>query len=350
MYHVSTLTILAIIFTMFVSIGGPVFLCFLIAKKFHAKLYPAVIGAAAFALFVLILESAMHRVVLNATGDLITGNIWLYGLYGGLAAGIFEETGRFLAMKFYMKKSLTKENALMYGVGHGGIEAVMIVGMSYISNLMVALMINANGIDSLLVGLDETTKEATLEQLSALWTLPSYQFFFAGVERISAMMLQIALSYLVYRAVKTRQMKFYGLAIAIHFAVDAGTVIASGYLGSQFVGLLILEGVLLIVVIFICKRVWKMYREETSDTEKYTGENPAGVSKTVTVSTEKAAGAGRMGDMPAGKKKTGIAAAANAVRRMEAEDEEKEGEDQDGEVRDGEDAGTGDTGNTEGTL
>ena len=165
MYHVSTLTILAIIFTMFVSIGGPVFLCFLVVKKFHAKLYPAVIGAAAFVFFVLVLESLMHRAVLGVTGDVITGNIWLYGLYGGLTAGLFEETGRYLAMRLYMKKSLTKENSLMYGVGHGGIEAVMIVGMSYISNLMVALMINLKGLDSLLAGLDAATATATTEQL-----------------------------------------------------------------------------------------------------------------------------------------------------------------------------------------
>ena len=262
MYHVSILTILAIIFTMFVSIGGPVFLCFLVVKKFHAKLYPAVIGAAAFAFFVLVLESLMHKAVLGATGDVITGNIWLYGLYGGLAAGLFEETGRYLAMRFYMKKSLTKENALMYGVGHGGIEAVMIVGMSYISNLMVALMINQNGLDSLLAGLDDATTAATIEQLSALWTLPSYQFFFAGVERISAMMLQIALSYLVYRTVKEKQMRFYGIAVGIHFAVDAVTVILSGYLGSSFVGLLVLEGVLLAAVILICIKVSKLYRAE----------------------------------------------------------------------------------------
>ena len=255
MYHVSTLTILAIIFTMFVSIGGPVFLCFLVVKKFHAKLYPAVIGAAAFVFFVLVLESVMHRAVLGVTGDVITGNIWLYGLYGGLAAGLFEETGRYLAMRIYMKKSLTKENSLMYGVGHGGIEAVMLVGISYISNLMVALMINLNHLDSLFAGLNDATTAVTIDRLSALWTLPSYQFFFAGVERISAMMLQIALSYLVYRAVKEKQMKFYGIAVGIHFAVDAITVILSGYLGSSFVGLLVLEGVLLALVILICMKV-----------------------------------------------------------------------------------------------
>ena len=311
MYHVSTLTILAIIFTMFVSIGGPVFLCFLVVKKFHAKLYPAVIGAAAFVFFVLVLESLMHRAVLGVTGDVITGNIWPYGLYGGLAAGIFEETGRYLAMRLYMKKSLTKENSLMYGVGHGGIEAVMIVGMSYISNLMVALMINLKGLDSLLAGLDAATATATTEQLSALWTIPSYQFFFAGVERISAMMLQIALSYLVYRAVKEKQMKFYGIAVGVHFAVDAITVILSGYLGSSFVGLLVLEGVLLALVILICMKVSMLYRAEPETVQ-------ADRRATAPVAAE------REKQAAAVKKNAGIAQAANAVKRMSGEIENAE--------------------------
>ncbi len=307
MYHVSTLTILAIIFTMFVSIGGPVFLCFLVVKKFHAKLYPAVIGAAAFAFFVLVLESLMHKAVLGAAGDAITGNIWLYGLYGGLAAGLFEETGRYLAMRFYMKKSLTKENSLMYGVGHGGIEAVMIVGMSYISNLIVAWMINRNGLDSLLNGLDDAATAATIEQLSALWTLPSYQFFFAGVERISAMMLQIALSYLVYRAVKEKQMTFYGIAVGIHFVVDAATVILSAYLGSSFVGLLVLEGVLLAAVILICVKVSKLYCAEAETVQTAGGTTAAPAAEE------------REKQMIPTKKNTGITQAANAVKRMSEE-------------------------------
>lgn len=311
MYHVSTLTILAIIFTMFVSIGGPVFLCFLVVKKFHAKLYPAVIGAAAFAFFVLVLESVMHRAVLGVTGDVITGNIWLYGLYGGLAAGLFEETGRYLAMRLYMKKSLTKENSLMYGVGHGGMEAVMVVGISYISNLMVALMINRNDFESLFAGLDDATTAVTIDRLSALWTLPSYQFFFAGVERISAMMLQIALSYLVYRAVKEKQMKFYGIAVGIHFAVDAATVILSGYLGSSFVGLLVLEGVLLAAVVLICMKVSKLYRAEPETVQA----DRRAIAPVMTEREKQAAPV---------KKNTGIAQAANAVKRMSEETETTE--------------------------
>ena len=59
--------------------------------------------------------------MLHLVKEALTGNIWFYALYGGIAAGVFEETGRFTAMKFWMKKSLSKESSFMYGVGHGGI-------------------------------------------------------------------------------------------------------------------------------------------------------------------------------------------------------------------------------------
>ena len=67
----------------------------------------------------------------------IRGNIWLYALYGGLMAGLFEETGRYLAFSFALKKYRAKNvNALMYGAGHGGFEAIVIVGLTMINNIV----------------------------------------------------------------------------------------------------------------------------------------------------------------------------------------------------------------------
>ena len=39
-------------------------------------------------------------------------------------------------MKFWMKKWLDFPNALMYGIGHGGVEAILLGGLSGISNLV----------------------------------------------------------------------------------------------------------------------------------------------------------------------------------------------------------------------
>ncbi len=51
------------------------------------------------------------------------------GIYLGLLAGLFEEIGRFLAFKFFYPKQkieLNKKNALLFGLGWGGIEAIII--------------------------------------------------------------------------------------------------------------------------------------------------------------------------------------------------------------------------------
>ena len=77
-------------------------------KKKGADLLPFFVGAAVFVIFALILESLVHNIVLKGlpVGEKIMGNTLLYALYGGLAAGVFEETGRFLAFKTVLKNKL----------------------------------------------------------------------------------------------------------------------------------------------------------------------------------------------------------------------------------------------------
>lgn len=252
------MAIAGIIFSLVISIGLPITLMVLVKKKLHAGMSALGIGALTFFVFALTLEQILHSIMLNAAGDVLNGNIWLYALYAGLAAALFEETGRFVAMKFWMKKTLSKENALMYGVGHGGIEAVLIVGMTYISNLITVFMINSGQIAEQFAAIEEGPgKELALQSISVLWTTPGYQFFFAGVERVSAIVLQICLSYLVYRAVKSGEKKFFFAALGIHFLVDAGTVLL-----SNTVPLVVLEIVLLAVVLALAFRVKVMYEAE----------------------------------------------------------------------------------------
>ena len=66
-------------------------------------------------LFALILEPVLHNLVLgSAAGAAIQENILLYGLYGGLAAGVFEETGRLMAFRFVLKKQGKRITALSF--------------------------------------------------------------------------------------------------------------------------------------------------------------------------------------------------------------------------------------------
>ena len=63
------------------------------------------VGAGTFFLFALVLEQILHTLVFTSPlGPVLQGNIWLYGLYGGLAAGVFEEAGRFAAFKLVLRE------------------------------------------------------------------------------------------------------------------------------------------------------------------------------------------------------------------------------------------------------
>ena len=256
---VSTASLIGMVFSLILSLGLPLILLLFAKLKLNANLTSFIIGCAVFIVFALVLESLLHSIVLVATGTLLTDNIVLYGLYGGLAAALFEETGRLIAMKFFMKDSLSKPNALMYGIGHGGIEAILLVGMTYVSNLMTAFMINSGALQASMELVDAELQRNTFQQVKLLWELPSWQFYMAGVERLIAIALQIALSVLVYKAVSAKSRTYWFIAFGIHFLVDFLTVVITGF-GAP---IWLVELILLISVVFVARYAYKLYKEET---------------------------------------------------------------------------------------
>ena len=250
---VSGASMAGMVISLLLSVGLPVFLCIFIYKKAKAWVPAFFIGCGIFVGFAMILEQICHAIVLTVTGSVLQDNIWLYGIYGGLAAALFEETGRWIAMKFCLKKHLTRENALMYGAGHGGIEAFLILGMSSMSNLLTAAMINGGLMEKTMNALEPAQQELTYNQLSVLWITPAYQFYLAPVERISAIALQIALSILVYSAVKTGRKLHLAAAFGIHFAVDFLTVVCASAIPTWA-----LELGLLVIVAVICVVVYRL--------------------------------------------------------------------------------------------
>lgn len=241
--------------SLIISVALPIVLLIVWRKKTGASFSSFCIGAGIFILFALILEQIFHSVMLGLTGTVLKDNIWLYALYGGLAAGLFEETGRFTAMKFFMKDP-DKKNAIMYGIGHGGIEAILVTGLNMISNLVTSMMINAGSLESILAPLGDE-RQTLLTQLSALWTEPSWKFYMAGMERVSAVMLHIVLSYLVYMAVKNQKIIWYVLSVLLHAAVNAGTI-----LFAQALPVWIVEVILLAVCAGLIFTVKRQYQKE----------------------------------------------------------------------------------------
>ena len=233
------------------------FLYLRLVKK--ADIYPFFAGCAVMLLFAFILEPGLHSLVFSSpAGPAIRNNIWLYALYGGFMAGLFEETGRYLAFSFALKKYRAKNvNALMYGAGHGGFEAIVIAGFSMINNIIWSVMINNGSISSMISSLPGDQLAQAQQSVTLLATLPSYQFLLSGVERLLAIALHIALSVIVWFAVKWNgKFCLYPAAILIHFAVDAAAALLSG-LGVNVILIEIVVAVLTAATALFARRLWQ---------------------------------------------------------------------------------------------
>lgn len=243
-----------------VSLILPVALLLIWKKKTNAKVSAFYAGCLTFLIFAMLLEPVLHNVVLGAAGNYLENNIILYALYGGLAAGLFEEVGRWIVMTFFMKKTLSRENAVMHGIGHGGIEAIVICTVSEISNIAAALSVNSGAIDAVLKQTPEgPMRDQLFEQISALWTTDSSLFYFAGIERIAAIVFHICASYIVYLAVSKKKFGYCVLAIFLHAFVDTASVLMNGY----GVPIPVIEGFLVLysaVLLFLVVKDYRRYR------------------------------------------------------------------------------------------
>lgn len=69
-------------------------------------------------------------------------------MYGGLSAGILEETARFLVYRTMLKDSVGRENAVTFGIGFGGLECIMVLGLTVLSTLIMSISFNNMGAEA----------------------------------------------------------------------------------------------------------------------------------------------------------------------------------------------------------
>lgn len=231
---VPVLSIAFMILDMVLGTAVPVFLFFFFKKKMHGSGLAFAVGCLVFLLFALILEQLAHFLFLYVLpfGTVIQGNIFLYALYGGIMAGAFEETGRYLAFRTVLAgKNGNDGNALMYGAGHGGFEMFMLLTIGMINNLVYSLMMNSGNVSVLtnqLSGENLSSVQAALEQLSSA---SPFLFLLSPAERLAALAAQLSFSVLVWFAAKKkgRYICLYFLAILFHLILDAGAAILNHF-------------------------------------------------------------------------------------------------------------------------
>ncbi|MDD7138697.1 MAG: YhfC family glutamic-type intramembrane protease [Clostridium sp.] len=155
----------------------------------------------------------------------------LYCLLLAFSAALLETAGRVLVFGVLLKKRRSYWSGFAAGVGHGGVEAIALVGRTYVIQLILALLLIAG------VSLPEELIRAFAPMLKA----PAAAFLLAGAERVFAMLFQIALSLIVCRYAMLRRLWVGALiALLLHTAMD----FAAAWLGATGCSVLLIEGML----------------------------------------------------------------------------------------------------------
>lgn len=213
----------AYLFALFISIGLPILVSIIFILRSRVYFKPILLGVLTFLIF-----QVFTRVYLIQ--EILPTQVWyivftyqyplLYVFLLSFTAGLFEECGRAIMMKYFMKKA-NINHAIAFGIGHGGIEAILFVGIALI-------MTNPNFVDT-------------------------QTLFMSGLERLSAMILHIGFSLLVYQAVYQKKRFFVLLAIGAHTLVNFVSVVlmmngVDMWIVEALLGLMALIALVLIII------------------------------------------------------------------------------------------------------
>ena len=103
--NVSTLSIVSMVISGILSVLVPIVAVIILGVRKRMNWKALLLGILLFIAFAGILEGLLHRLVLGAdpTSTVLYRNTWLYMLYAGFAAGIFEEAARLVGFKFMIR-------------------------------------------------------------------------------------------------------------------------------------------------------------------------------------------------------------------------------------------------------
>ena len=216
-----------LIITILLMIAIPVvfFIYWRRKHKEQIKISWLIAGAIGFMVSARVLELGVHYFCMiadNPVSRFIGGHTVAFVVYGITMAGVFEECGRFIVMKYIMKKNRTRENAILYGIGHGGIEIIAVLIPGMISSLVIAVMLSTADRATALgtLGITEANAPAALTSVRAVAAFDYGMMTANVIERIFAMLLHIGLTVIVYYGIAHARKWCLPAAIGLHMLMD----------------------------------------------------------------------------------------------------------------------------------
>ena len=125
-------------------------------------------------------------------------------------------------MSVFVKKDRTRENAVIYGIGHGGIEILTVLLPAMILYLAIAVMFFQGDTETALktLNITEETAAAALPSVQAAAAFDYAMMAMNVMERLLAMLIHIGLTVIVYYGVVNAKKLCLPAAILLHMLAD----------------------------------------------------------------------------------------------------------------------------------
>lgn len=272
---VPVMTVIACVVTLLVTLVLPVAVLIVYALKNRRQgiVSAWLLGAAGFFVTQILIRLPILTALQSQSwfASFAQNNLFLYAFALAFTAGLFELAGRFAVAKG-MRKNLTWKRSLAAGLGHGGIEAMLLIGMTYVNNLIYIVMINSGYFDYLIaqtagLGVDISQLELIRTQLAEM--SPAL-FLLAGFERVLAMTAHVAMSVLVCYGVSQRKTgSCVLLCLGIHTFIDLTAGIS--LVLPQHIAYPVIYTILIAVAaasVLILKRIRRNWKEVSHDPEE----------------------------------------------------------------------------------
>jgi len=247
------LMVLGVLIFLFV----PVIIAIIWTVKKKERFTTVLIGAATFLLFAIILEKPLQNILVfpgqmglpeHAAAKFINARPVLWALIVGLFPGVFEETGRLVAFKTVLRNRKNRETGISHGIGHGGFEVMFVLGVTYITNISYAVMINTGAFGNLIAQIEAQAPDQVEQGYAVAAQLAAFSvgdLALGVLERIFAVMFHIGASMLVFYACKDKKKVWlYPVAILIHTAMD-------GVMGLNMAGVIELTPVMVEIIVAV---------------------------------------------------------------------------------------------------
>jgi uncharacterized membrane protein YhfC len=219
-------------------------------------------GMLIFFLFQIVTRVPVIQFVQASSGAVLQASsplFWTWVFVAAFTAGLFEEVGRWVGYRWLIREDERTWNVgVMYGLGHAGLESMLLVaGLSVVSLIGLLSLTSAD-----LAKLPDEQRAAVSTQLATLAAQPGWFPLLGAWERACTIVIHVGLSVTVLQVFRRGSLTWLWLAIVAHTLVNlvpTGLLTALG--PAQTSSVIVTELVIGLLAVVAAWWAWRLHDE-----------------------------------------------------------------------------------------